>query len=140
MSEAQKIADTLENLTIGTVEWTYITSPSLFRDAAALILAQASEIEQLSPIAKDRNRAQFDYVQMAMKYDQTVQELCEIKAKNAGRIAKLEEALAQIRDETRGCSQDMGFCRETGPLGCALGDQCVCMPVHMIARAALGGD
>ncbi len=56
-----------------------------------------------------------------------------LRVKQAG----LVEALKQIRDETRGCSQDMGFCRENGPLGCALGDQCVCMPVHMIARAAI---
>jgi hypothetical protein len=37
----------------------------------------------------------------------------------------------------RGCQHDMGFDREQGPLGCDLGDACVCIGWGVPLRAAL---
>lgn len=45
------------------------------------------------------------------------------------------EALENIQ-QTR-CDHDMGFDREIGPLGCSLGDKCVCIGLCTIASHAL---
>lgn len=53
------------------------------------------------------------------------------------RLERLVKALEEIAEDTRRCDHDMGFDREIGPLGCSLGDKCVCMHIHMTATVAL---
>lgn len=50
-------------------------------------------------------------------------------------VERLTKALEEISD-TR-CVHDMGFDREVGPLGCSLGDKCVCVGLCSIASRAL---
>jgi hypothetical protein len=47
------------------------------------------------------------------------------------------KALERVRDETGRCEHDGGFDREIGPIGCSLGDKCVCIGIHPIACAGL---
>lgn len=55
----------------------------------------------------------------------------------SGRVAELEAALIEIADSTRNCVHDGGFDREFGPVGCLLGDKCLCIGLHPIAVKAL---
>lgn len=50
---------------------------------------------------------------------------------------RLRAALGTIANETARCVHDGGFDREIGPIGCLLGEKCVCIGVHPVARAAL---
>lgn len=50
---------------------------------------------------------------------------------------RLREALEKISGFTGRCDHDGGFDREIGPIGCNLGDKCVCIGLHPIARDAL---
>lgn len=57
-----------------------------------------------------------------------------------GLETKLEAAdiaLEKIADLTARCEHDGGFDRETGPIGCNLGDKCLCIGLHPIARDTL---
>ncbi len=54
-----------------------------------------------------------------------------------GQYNKQKEALQTIADLTARCEHDGGFDREIGPIGCNLGDKCVCIGIHQVARAAL---
>jgi hypothetical protein len=53
---------------------------------------------------------------------------------------RLREALEKISGFTSRCEHDGGLDRETGPIGCMLGDKCVCIGIHPVARDALGGS
>ncbi|WP_457659543.1 hypothetical protein [Sinorhizobium medicae] len=55
----------------------------------------------------------------------------------AGEVERLCKALQKIAEDTRRCDHDLGFDREIGPLGCSLGDKCVCLHIHMTAAAAI---
>jgi len=59
--------------------------------------------------------------------------VAELETENA----RLRAALIEIADQTRNCAHDGGFDREIGPVGCLLGDKCLCIGIHPIARAAL---
>lgn len=50
---------------------------------------------------------------------------------------KQNEALQKISDITARCEHDGGFDREIGPIGCDLGDKCVCIGIHPVARTVL---
>lgn len=50
---------------------------------------------------------------------------------------QLRTALEKIADLTARCEHDGGFDREIGPIGCNLGDKCLCIGLHPIARTAL---
>lgn len=52
-------------------------------------------------------------------------------------VSRLRTALQTISDHTARCEHDGGFDREIGPIGCLLGDKCVCIGIHPIARDAL---
>jgi hypothetical protein len=51
----------------------------------------------------------------------------------ADRVEKLEAALSALER----CEHDGGFDREMGPIGCLLGDKCVCAGIYPILSAAL---
>lgn len=53
------------------------------------------------------------------------------------RLARESISLSALIDLTKGCQHDGGFDREIGPIGCSLGDGCVCCGIVMGARAAL---
>lgn len=59
-----------------------------------------------------------------------------LAAKDA-ELAKQRVALGRIADLTARCQHDGGFDREIGPIGCNLGDGCLCIGLHPIARDAL---
>ena len=59
--------------------------------------------------------------------------IAALKAENE----RLREALEKIHGFARSCEHDGGFDRETGPIGCNLGDRCVCIGYATVARAAL---
>lgn len=48
-------------------------------------------------------------------------------------LAEARERLSQIADMTRRCEHDGGYDREIGPIGCMLGDRCVCIGIHPVA-------
>jgi hypothetical protein len=50
---------------------------------------------------------------------------------------EFRQALKKIANFTARCEHDGGFDREIGPIGCDLGDKCVCIGVHPIASRAL---
>lgn len=50
---------------------------------------------------------------------------------------QMDRALNKIAGFTSRCEHDGGFDREIGPIGCNLGEKCVCIGIHPIARAAL---
>ncbi|OJY66400.1 hypothetical protein [Rhizobium sp. 60-20] len=50
---------------------------------------------------------------------------------------EFRQALEKIANFTARCEHDGGFDREIGPIGCDLGDKCVCIGIHPIASGAL---
>lgn len=75
--------------------------------AANALVRLAAENERLAPVAADRHRAQSDYAETMRKYDQAVDEIFQLRAKNAAqaeRIERLEEALRPLADA---CYQEM---------------------------------
>lgn len=63
-------------------------------------------------------------------------ELTELKAENERLKNGIETALVAMRN----CEHDGGFDREIGPIGCYLGDRCVCMGLFPnLAEALKGG-
>ncbi len=55
-------------------------------------------------------------------------------------INEQRDALQKIADNTAHCIHDGGFDRESGPIGCNLGDKCVCIGIHPIAASALSKE
>lgn len=50
---------------------------------------------------------------------------------------RLRAVLDGLRKDMDRCEHDGGYDREIGPIGCYLGDKCVCMPLYMKINAAL---
>jgi hypothetical protein len=59
-------------------------------------------------------------------------------SKLANEITAHHVALETVCRLTSRCEHDGGFDREIGPIGCNLGDKCVCIGIYPVARDALG--
>ncbi|MGF6157821.1 hypothetical protein M2267_003080 [Ensifer sp. KUDG1] len=68
-------------------------------------------------------------------YAARVLDLVDTQPASTALVERLTKALQQIADAR--CDHDMGFDREIGPLGCSLGDKCVCVGLCTIASRAL---
>ena len=59
---------------------------------------------------------------------------------SAAERERLRGKLWKIADFTANCVHDGGFDREIGPIGCMLGDKCLCIVIHPVARDALSPE
>lgn len=114
--------------------------------AAALSAAEQRERERCAKIAEDS---------APMGQDMAYEALHELSSRIAAHIKesgwslypifstsrlgvpKVKDLLAQILTAMERCEHEGGFDREIGPIGCMLGDRCVCLGIYPRVKAAL---
>ena len=126
-------------------------------DSFGQIFAGLSDEEQVNVLRSivehmKPHRMQWDYIAIALEKEENrdvrddlsvifpavheaLAELSKLREENE----QMRAALSKIAEHTSRCQHDGGFDREIGPIGCNLGDGCLCIGLHPIARAALAG-
>ena len=94
----------------------------------------AARIEELErQLREARNAALEEAAEAVEKHDKEGREWAPASLRD-----ELAKALEEVQAAMKSCEHDGGFDREIGPIGCDLGDKCVCAGVYPLAtRAAL---